>query len=144
MQTAAREHVYADVVVQPHHGWQDLIDIIRNDSLPYAIMPRSEDLWDPIVKLCRRGVLAQALMDGQILLPVKLLSGKQIGQIACFSTDRSAEIAANKFRLAYIHFLPPDGPDAASAETLQFRRRTAVLQALPHDNSIPRSNWVEV
>ena len=50
MQTAAREHVYADVVVQPHHGWQDLIAIIRNGSLPYAIMPRSEDLWDPSVK----------------------------------------------------------------------------------------------
>ena len=144
MQTAAREHVYADVVVQPHHGWQDLIDIIRNDSLPYAIMPRSEDLCDPTVKLCSRGVLAQALMDEQILLPVKLLPGEQIGQIACSPTDRWAEIAANKFRPAYMHFLPPDGPDAASAETLQLRGITVVLQALPHDSSIPGSNWFEV
>ena len=106
-------------------------------------MPRSEDLWDPIVKLCRRGVLAQALMDGQILLPVKLLSGEQIGQIACFPADRRAEVAANKFRPAYMHFLPPDEPDAASAETLQLRGIKAVLQALPHDSSIPGSDWFE-
>ena len=50
IQTAARGHVYADVMVQPHHGWQDLIAIIRADSLPYAIMPRNEDLWRPNCK----------------------------------------------------------------------------------------------
>ena len=107
-------------------------------------MPRSEDLCEPLVNLCNRGILSEPLCGDQTLIPVFLVSGAQIGQIACRPIEQWAEISSNVLKPAFMEFIPPLLANQVKAEDLATNGIVAAVLPHPHDRSFPGCNMYEI